>query len=277
MAAPLALLAAGLLGLAAAPGAPDAPDALWEGVPWGFYTNYLDPQHPSVTNDMLTDAMATEAGRAGVESQLAGMAARNATLWRIFPQFQDVLASPSKVNTTGIAVLTRALDMAAAHGIRVTVTGLSDFVPAHNPAWLRELGEAEDSDALISAASSVWWGALAKAWKGHPAVFSFGTLPAHTPPHNTHHPTPRSSRRSSPGRPSADLMNEPIWATGPNRPAGDPRVTGCMGAIGDQKCFDFVHNRHWQTTWTAWVRENFADEAAIRAAWPDFPVSNSGR
>ena len=190
MAAPLALLAAGLLGLAAAPG---APDALWEGVPWGFYTNYLDPQHPSVTNDMLTDAMATEAGRAGVESQLAGMAARNATLWRIFPQFQDVLASPLKVNTTGIAVLTRALDMAAAHGIRVTVTGLSDFVPAHNPAWLRELGEAEDSDALISAASSVWWGALAKAWKGHPAVFSFGTLPAHTPPH-THHPTPRSSR-----------------------------------------------------------------------------------
>ena len=71
-------------------------------------------------------------------------------------------------------------------------------------------------------------------------------------------------------------MNEPIWATGPNRPAGDPRVTGCMGTVGDQKCFDFVHNRHWQHTWSAWVRENFADEAAIRAAWPDFPVSSSG-
>ena len=34
-----------------------------------------------------------------------------------------------------------------------------------------------------------------------------------------------------------------------------------------QKCFDFLHNRHYQHTWDAWVHANFADEAAIRAAW----------
>ena len=89
---------------------------LWKGQPWGFYTNYPDPTDPNNTNAMLTDAMATAAGRARVEAQLAGMAKRNATLWRIFPQFQDVLAGPDTVNTSGIATLTAALEMAAAHG-----------------------------------------------------------------------------------------------------------------------------------------------------------------
>jgi hypothetical protein len=231
--------AAGLLRLHGAP--------LWDGVPWGFYTNYPDFSDPNITNQMLTDAMATLEGRQNVEEQLTGMASRNATLWRIFPQFQDVLAGPATVNTSGIAVLTRALDMAHKLGIKVTVTGLSDFVPAHNPDWLNRLGEAEDSERQISAASAVWWGALAAAWKGHPGVFSF------------------------------DLMNEPVWESGPNplAPGANPWVAGCMGAVHDSKCFDFQHNRHWQHTWTEWVHANFqgGDDAALRAAWPDFPMS----
>lgn len=175
------------------------------------------------------------------------MSARNATLWRIFPQFQDVLAGPKTPNVTGIAVLTQALDMAQKHGIQVTVTGLSDFVPAHNPGWLNTLGEADDSESQISVASAVWWGALAAAWKGHPGVFSF------------------------------DLMNEPVWESGPrpSTPGDNPWAKGCMGAVNDAKCFDFQHNRHWQHTWTEWVHANFAggDDAALAAAWPDFPMS----
>ena len=162
-----------------------ATRGLWPGQPWGFYTNYPDPDHPNITDDMLTDAMSTAAGRARVEAQLKGMRAHNGTLWRIFPQFQDVLAGPSTVNKTGIATLTAALDMAHAHGMKATVTGLSDFVPAHNPAWLNEIGEDIDSEAKIQAVSELWWSTLAKAWKGHPAVFSF------------------------------DLQNEPIWMSGP--------------------------------------------------------------
>ena len=69
-------------------------------------------------------------------------------------------------------------------GIQATVTGLSDFVPAHNPALLNEAGESQDSEQQIQAISEAWWSALAKAWKGHPAVFSF------------------------------DLMNEPVWMSG---------------------------------------------------------------
>ena len=72
-------------------------------------TNYPDPSHPNITDEMLTTAMSTAAGRARVEAQLVGMRARNATLWRIFPQFQDVLAGPQTVNTSGIATLTAAL------------------------------------------------------------------------------------------------------------------------------------------------------------------------
>jgi hypothetical protein len=238
---------AGQDGLSPAPGPTTRP--LWTGVPWGFYTNYPDFSDPSITNQMLTDVMATPEGRQNVEQQLVNMASRNATLWRIFPQFQDVLAGPATVNTSGIAVLTQALDMAHKHGIQVTVTGLSDFVPARNPAWLNRLGEAEDSESLITAASAVWWGALATAWKGHPAVFSF------------------------------DLMNEPVWEGGPKpgppKPGANPWAAGCMGAVNDSKCFDFQHNRHWQHTWTTWVHANFTggDDAALRAAWPDFPLS----
>ena len=162
-----------------------ATRGLWPGQPWGFYTNYPDPDHPNITDDMLTDAMSTAAGRARVEAQLKGMRAHNGTLWRIFPQFQDVLAGPRTVNESGIATLTAALDMAHAHGMKATVTGLSDFVPAHNPAWLNEIGEDIDSEAKIQAVSELWWSTLAKAWKGHPAVFSF------------------------------DLQNEPIWMSGP--------------------------------------------------------------
>jgi hypothetical protein len=223
---------------------------LWDGVPWGFYTNYPDYADPNITNFMLTDAMSTAAGRQNVEQQLRGMAARNATLWRIFPQFQDVLSGPSTVNASGIAVLTEALDMAHKLGIRVTVTGLSDFVPARNPGWLNKLGQAKDSEAQISAASAVWWGALASAWKGHPAVWSF------------------------------DLMNEPVWQTGPRTPTpgSNKWATGCMGTMNDSKCFDFLHNRHWQHTWTEWVHANFGDnssDATLRAAWPDFPMSTN--
>jgi hypothetical protein len=47
-----------------------------------------------------------------------------------------------------------------------------------------------------------------------------------------------------------------------------------MGTVGThQKCFDFKHNRHYQHTWTAWVHAHFADEAAIRAAWKDYPMT----
>ena len=226
----------------------DDAATLWPGQPWGFYTNYQDPTHPNITDDMLTDAMSTPAGRARIEVQLVGMQARNGTLWRIFPQFQDVLAGPETVNKPGIAALTAALDMAHAHGIQATVTGLSDFVPAHNPGWLNKIGEDIDSEARIQAVSELWWGTLAKAWKGHPAVFSF------------------------------DLQNEPVWMNGPlsggmSAPGANPWITGCMGTTGThQKCFDFKHNRHYQHTWDAWVHANFADEAAIRAAWADYPM-----
>ena len=134
-----------------------------------------------------------------------GMRARNGTLWRIFPQFQDVLAGPGTINKTGIAALTAALDMAHAHGVKATVTGLSDFVPAHNPEWMNKIGEDMDSEAKIQAVSELWWGTLAKAWKGHPAVFSF------------------------------DLQNEPIWMSGPwnnNAPGANSWSTGCMGTVG---------------------------------------------
>ena len=47
---------------------------LWPGQPWGFYTNYQDPTN-NVTNDMLTDAMSTPAGRARIEVQLVGIRA----------------------------------------------------------------------------------------------------------------------------------------------------------------------------------------------------------
>ena len=185
-------------------------------------TNYPDPAHSNITDEMLTTAMSTAAGRARVEAQLVGMRARNATLWRIFPQFQDVLAGPQTVNTSGIATLTAALAMAHAHGIQATVTGLSDFVPNNNPPWLDKIGEEPDSEAKIQAISQLWWATLAEAWKGHPAVFSF------------------------------DLQNEPIWMDGPlsggmNLPGANPWISGCMGTTGThQKCFDFKHNRHYQ-------------------------------
>ena len=242
-----ATLQLALLSQAGDASATHAVKRLWDGVPWGFYTNYPDLADPNITNFMLTDAMATEAGRQNVEEQLRGMAASNATLWRIFPQFQDVLSGPSTVNTSGIAVLTQALDMAQKFGIKVTVTGLSDFVPARNPDWLNKLGQAEDSEAQISAASALWWGTLASAWKGHPGVWSF------------------------------DLMNEPVWQSGPRlpTPGSNKWATGCMGAVNDSKCFDFLHNRHWQHTWTEWVHENFSGDEALRAAWPDFPMSTN--
>lgn len=46
------------------------PTKLWDGVPWGFYTNYPDFSDPNVTNQMLTDAMATPEGRQNVDDQL---------------------------------------------------------------------------------------------------------------------------------------------------------------------------------------------------------------
>ena len=163
---------------------------LWTGQPWGFYTNYPDPTHPNTTDEMLTGAMSTAAGRARVEAQLVGMQQRNATLWRIFPQFQDVLTGPETINQSGIATLTAALNMAATHGIQATVTGLSDFVPRNNRGWLNKIGERLDSEEKIQAASELWWGTLAKSWKGHPAVFSF------------------------------DLQNEPVWMSGPDSGGG---------------------------------------------------------
>ena len=62
------------------------------------------------------------------------------------------------------------------------------------PQWLDDAGEALDSERKIQAASEAWWAALASAFKGHPAVFSF------------------------------DLQNEPMWMSGPT--SGNPNAPG---------------------------------------------------
>jgi hypothetical protein len=126
--------------------------------------------------------------------------------------------------------------------VRLLVTGLGLYRREQIPTWVQEL----DDDELM-AAQALFWRSVAARNAGEPGIFAY------------------------------DLQNEPFvvsadtdeLVTPPFAPC-DPDGDGPLPPVG----FSFVHQHfgHAAARFTAFMHDRYGTEAALAAAWPDYPA-----
>lgn len=176
--------------------------------PWGC--NYYDPftgWPPRIWEQF-------DAGR--VSAHFDDIRAIGGNVIRVFTSLTNLLKGPRRVSREGVAKMERMLELAGGHGIRVIWSGPGQWEGA--PAWWREqsLYEGYARPDLIGAQQAAWRG-IAKALKGHPALFSYEL---HNEPFSPWKPTPavreawsRWRARHAPGAPQeAPFPAEPLAA-----------------------------------------------------------------
>ncbi|HEX72324.1 MAG TPA: hypothetical protein ENN65_03310 [Candidatus Hydrogenedentes bacterium] len=94
-----------------------------------------------------------------------------ANVVRIHLQTAAFMSGPEKVNRDNIAQLQRLLDFAEETGLYLNLTGLGSYKKHEDPAWYRDMGEAERW-----AVQAHFWEAIAKACAGRAAVFCYNLM-----------------------------------------------------------------------------------------------------
>lgn len=147
--------------------------AAWR--PWGF--NYDHDDAGRLLDDYWIDEWDAVVG------DFQEMRALGANTVRIHLQFGRFVPQPGEVDQRQIEQLGRLVELAAATGLYLDLTGLGCYHKADVPAWYDALDEAKRW-----AAQAEFWEAIARRVAGHPAVFCY------------------------------DLMNEPVVAAAPREP-----------------------------------------------------------
>lgn len=159
----------------------DAKSFLLDGkrfVPWGF--NYLGKFERLAEEDW-----STAEGWKGIETDFREMRKLGANTVRWHLQFSTFMSEPDRVDAEQITHLKKLLDLAKEHGLYLDLTGLSCYRLKRIPAWYENLDEAGRWKAQAR-----FWEEIAKACKGHPAVFCYDLInePVISEPRKGEHP-----------------------------------------------------------------------------------------
>lgn len=151
---------------------------------------------------------------------------------RVHLQFDEFMISPDSVNENAISGYKRLLTLAQKTGLYLDLTGLACFRPAKRLLWYDSLDESDRWKT-----QSRFWGEVAKATAGNPAVFCY------------------------------DLMNEPTIPTKPLKKDQEVTLTEAWysGALGGYDFCQYItldpKERSQDAIRHQWIREM---TAAIR-------------
>jgi lysophospholipase L1-like esterase len=145
-------------------------------VPWGF--NYLGKFEHLAEEDWGADW-------AGVEADFRAMRKLGANVVRWHLQFETYMKGADEVDAAQLGRLKKLLDVAAANGLYLDLTGLSCYRLKRIPAWYDKLDEADRWKAQAK-----FWAAVAETCAAHPAVFCYDLMnePVVTAPKADEHP-----------------------------------------------------------------------------------------
>jgi len=151
--------------------------------PWGC--NYYDP------GTGWSPRIWEQYNPVRVAKQLDDIAVIGANTIRVFSTIRNLLVSPRRVRSAGIAKMVDMLALAEARGLRVIWSGPSTW--EGRPAWWRPDAPYEvcARDDLMAALETAWR-AMGKAFRGHPALFSYELQ---NEPYAPSVPTPAMNRR----------------------------------------------------------------------------------
>ena len=143
-------------------------------IPWG--NNYVGVTGAG-PNQLVEDQMYSDAGRVLIEADFARLAdvappTAAANVIRMHLQLHTFLVDPTTPDPEAFARFARVIEDAEDSGLRVLVTGLNDFYPADNPAWL---GQQTD-EATHWATQALWWSNMALALHASPGVFGYDLM-----------------------------------------------------------------------------------------------------
>jgi hypothetical protein len=178
---------------------------------------------------------------ASVEGDFEEMARLGFNAVRIHLQLPAFMNGPDAPNEGALSRLDELVELAAKNRLGLLLTGLGNYRPEAVPAWFTAL----DDDATM-AAEAAFWQAVARRYAGEPAILGY------------------------------DLQNEPVVAGEDiDQVVSDPFVSCDPDEEGPEpeRALSYVHFhfRHAGPRWTAWVQGRYPDEAALAAAWADFP------
>lgn len=97
--------------------------------------------------------------------------AMGANVVRVHLQYGKFMDAPDKPNAKAIKQYQRMVKLAEEVGIYLDVTGLACYRPADVPKWYDAMEEKERW-----AAQATFWGVIAKAGKGSPAIFCYDLI-----------------------------------------------------------------------------------------------------
>jgi hypothetical protein len=144
-------------------------------VPWG--NNYVGVTGGAANHRLVEDQMYDAAGLARIDADLARLAdiappgGATRTI-RMHVQLARFLRDPATPDAEALARYAHVIEMAEDRGLRVMVTGLGDFYPGNNPAWV---GQQTD-EATHWASQALWWTSMAFALHDSPGVFAYDLM-----------------------------------------------------------------------------------------------------
>lgn len=144
-------------------------------VPWG--NNYVGVGGSPVNHHMVEDNMYDAAGLARIDADLARVALLDppdgtTNVVRMHVQLARFLRDPTTPDHQALARFAHVIELAEDHGLHVLVTGLNDFYPGDNPAWV---GQQTD-EATHWATQATWWSYMALALHDSPGVFAYDLM-----------------------------------------------------------------------------------------------------
>jgi cellulase (glycosyl hydrolase family 5) len=184
---------------------------------------------------------------AEVEADFREIAQLGFNAVRIHLQLAKFVSAPGVANEASLRQLDRLMQLAHQTGLVLNVTGLGLYRADEIPRWFSTL-----SDDQATEVEAFFWRTLAARYRDESAIFAY------------------------------DLQNEPFisavdtsdWVSAPFAPC-DPDAGGPLPARG----FSYVH-LHYRLAgprWGEFVRRKYESEAALRAAWPDYPRPGESR
>jgi Cellulase (glycosyl hydrolase family 5) len=144
-------------------------------VPWG--NNYVGVTGARPNQRLVEDQMYDACGMARIDADLARLAriappGGTTNSVRMHLQLHSFLRDPTTPDPEALARLSRVIELAEDRGLRVLVTGLNDFYPGDNPAWV---GQQTD-EATHWATQALWWSSMAFALHDSPGVFGYDLM-----------------------------------------------------------------------------------------------------
>lgn len=131
--------------------------------PWGF--NYNRDREMRLVESFWVDEWDRVVRHFRTMRDLGANAAR------IHLQTRNTMAGPDEVNRENLARLARLIDLADETGIYLNITGLGSYYKDKDPAWYRDMDEADRW-----AVQARFWKAVAEVCAGKPAVFCYDLM-----------------------------------------------------------------------------------------------------